>query len=97
MRDSVDQAELEHDTPRIDRYEIANAIANEANDDPLPSYAEQDRMIAAHNQRVLNEAAAWVARPIRSEQSKRLLAAAELQIKKQYGTQFNPLDHEQTR
>ena len=67
MRDSVDLdlIRYENDCERIDD---TNALANKADsaNDDLPTDAEQDRMIAAYNARMLSEAAAWLARPIKA-------------------------------
>lgn len=86
-RDAVDIAELEHDTPRVDRYEIAETKANFARDDIVAlktQLAVMDRSLQSYAVAVT-----------RTEASKRLLDAALAQIDRQYG--FNPLDHEQTK
>jgi hypothetical protein len=60
MSDPVDQAEIAYDSPSVDRWEIATAIANLASDEVLPSYADQGRMIAAHKARTVTDMSAWV-------------------------------------
>ena len=67
MRDPVDIDLIEHEN-RCEQIDDRDALANKADsaNDDLPTAAEQDRMIAAYNARMLSEAATWLARPIKA-------------------------------